>query len=178
MSSGKGEFKMNKINLVFLTSLVFTASMARAVPLTQASLKECAALGHVVELQVGDPYCDGHCFKELYPVCSNKSPGEINAAYRTGTDLVGFDLTVSVAREYEDPTISALQLAKLKSAGIHVELIDHDSPNAEGAIRLSADEFVEIYVEILKLANKDLKLQQLKFGTQLNIGGYGLQLGN
>ena len=58
-----------------------------------------------INLIVGDWSGDGHTVTETVTISSNCSVDSIRLAYKEGSEILGFDLSETVCREFEDRLI-------------------------------------------------------------------------
>jgi hypothetical protein len=139
-----------------------------------------------IKLEVGDWSKDGHNQSDVFLIQSNLTQQEIELAYKEGCKLVGFDFSKICCQEYEDSSIKAEHIKKLKAAGINFGSDDPDSddnplefeeiPNDDGSQSLRPKSFCNIYLEIAKLGNKDFNYKYIKSSKDdsIKVGGYGL----
>ncbi|MBL6991799.1 MAG: hypothetical protein ISR65_18600 [Bacteriovoracaceae bacterium] len=134
------------------------------------------ALSYEIELQMGDTSCDGHCLKEIKILKSNLSTKQIRKAYQDATNILGFDFINVVAVDYEDSTIKRNMLKKLKDHGITVNIEDLEYVGPTDDPGINPEEYLELYVQIIKLGNPDFqyKLTNPSWENTIDIGGYGL----
>lgn len=137
-------------------------------------------LKHKISLVVGDHSCNGHEKQESYELVSNLSKQEIEAAYKKGVKVVGFDLTKEVAVEYEKDKLSKKQLEMLLKAECPFQEISFDyeywlkNPKVgEGfSTRIHAETFCALYLWFVEKGNSSFKYQFAN-SEKINIGGYG-----
>lgn len=122
----------------------------------------------VVNIIVGDWSDDGHGKTETFAIKSNITRDEIDKAYtqaiKTYPKLNAFD---SICEDYEDNSIPEDLLDELK-------LLGYQPPKwMEKEFRVSREEFVDIYLFIVKLGNPAFEYSHVNH-NELTIGGYGL----
>lgn len=124
-----------------------------------------------ITLVVGDWSGDGHDKTENIFIKCNRSIDEVNEAYKAGTKIVGFDLVDSLCEEYEDRRIPIEAVTSLQDNGIEIDWDDEVDPDV--GVNIYHEEFVEIYLAIVKLGDPDFKYER-QSPPVINIGGYGL----
>lgn len=154
---------------------------------------------YTLEYSLGNPSGDGHGKCERHFAKSNYSPKEISKAYKSATELLGFDFVKEIATDYMDGSISCKYTGKLLKHGIlkpsdfeyseeeWKEYIDSISENGsfdyedlnEDFYGLDQDTFVDIFVKIIKLILPDFELTEIITPTdgylsELEGAGYGL----
>lgn len=122
----------------------------------------------VVNLIVGDWSDDGHGKTETYAIESNIERNEITHAYnkalKQNPKLNDFE---QLCEGYEDSSIPEEFLDELKRLG-------YQAPAwMEKELRISRDEFVDIYLFIVKVGNPAFEYSKVR-ANEINIGGYGL----
>lgn len=134
-------------------------------------------IGTIYELEMGDESCDGHCLTKTRTICSPLSNEDMNAAYKSGSEILGFNFITDVAAEYEDSSLSMEKLTKLRSHNIATWKFEDEEYAEEGevleSVGLNPENYSEIYLEIIKLGNPDFSYETLE-GKNISIGGYGL----
>jgi hypothetical protein len=130
-----------------------------------------------VNLVMGDYSGDGHMQQETMLIECNLTTLEIADAYKKGRAIVGWDLSETVADEYEDNKISLEKCNRLKELGYDTGFEGEgwvDEDDEEGP-RISTIEFAHVYMFFVWLGNKDVVWEFVNDSTgKLNIGGYGL----
>lgn len=158
---------------------------------------------YTLEYSLGDRCYDGHGRYEEHFAKSNYSSEEISKAYKSATELLGFDYVKEIAAEYMDSSISCKYTGKLLKHGILTpsdfgyseeewkEYIDSISENGsfdyeylneylnEDFYDLDQDKFVDIFVKIIKLILPDFELIEVTVPTdgclnELDNTAYGL----
>ena len=154
---------------------------------------------YTLEYSLGDRCYDGHGRYEEHFAKSNYSSEEISKAYKSATELLGFDYVKEIAAEFMDSSISCKYTGKLLKHGILTpsdfgyseeewkEYIDSISENGsfdyedlnEDFYDLDQDKFVDIFVKIIKLILPDFELIEVTVPTngflnELEGAGYGL----
>ena len=154
---------------------------------------------YTLEYSLGDPYDEGHGKCERHFDKSNYSSEEISKAYKSATELLGFDYVKEIAAKYMDSSISCKYTGKLLKHGILTpsdfgyseeewkEYIDSISKNGsfdyedlnEDFYDLDQDKFVDIFVKIIKLILPDFELTEVITPTdgclnELDNTAYGL----
>jgi hypothetical protein len=126
---------------------------------------------HTVNIVVGDWSHDGHSMTETYTIESNLTGDEIEAAYKKGTEKLGFDLVEDCCAEYEDNQVSLEQIKMLEASGFDISKFDKDKNGNYCGIW--HDLFVELYLHVIKLGDDSFKWDWTE-SEDINIGGYGL----
>ena len=154
---------------------------------------------YTLEYSLGDPSDDGHGKCERHFAKSNYNPKEISKAYKSATELLGFDFVKEVAADYMDGSISCKYTGKLLKHGIlkpsdfgyseeewkeHIDDISEDGPFdykdlTEDSYDLDQEIFVDIFVKIIKFILPDFELTEIITPTdgylsELEGAGYGL----
>jgi hypothetical protein len=129
-----------------------------------------------ITLVMGDWSYDGHGKTETISVLSSKGLSAVIAAYKKGVQAVGLDLTDEVACDYEDSTLSAEHLATLVAAGYQIEGLEEaeGEPVPKDYQYLSTDQFVDMWLFIVRKGDPDLRIEVGAQDPTINIGGYGL----
>jgi hypothetical protein len=131
-------------------------------------------LKETINLIVGDWSGDGHSKKEITCIKCNLSLKEIKLAYKKGTEIVGFSLSEDVCKNYEDNFISIEKYNKLCDLGMPEEIGDGCNLFNNDKIYLIGDDFVYIYLFIVKLGNPKFSWLNSSVDDNIFIGGYGL----
>lgn len=134
---------------------------------------------YTLEYSLGDRCYDGHGRYEEHFAKSNYSPKEISKAYKSATELLGFDFVKEVAADYMVSSISSNYAKKLLEFGI---LKSNDFNYEDLNINfyhLDQEMFVDIFVKIIKLILPDFELTEVITPTdgylsELEGAGYGL----
>ena len=131
-----------------------------------------------IRLVVGDWSGDGHEKTQDIWILSNRTEKQIQKAYKAGTKQVGFDLSETVCRNYEDCYISKEKLKTLASLGMVLRSHDgtpYELEQDEDRFVMEAETFADMYLFIASLGDPDLKYQyDYTPDNHINIGGYGL----
>lgn len=125
-----------------------------------------------INLVVGDWSCDGHNKFDYIAINSNVDVETIKEAYKKGTKIVGFDWSKEVAAKYEDNTVCAEIVKKLKDHG-HEGFYEE---NDDGTATIyEADDFAQTYMFIACIGDPSIvwSFTEMK-KHQINIGGYGI----
>jgi hypothetical protein len=139
---------------------------------------------------VGDWSGDGHNITEKYRYKFNMSPGHVKEAYQVGTNMVGVNLSGTVAKEYGSSTLYENDYWALCKAGINVpsilkesemaddeDIIDDNGKKRKNPPRyyLAPEDFAELWLAVAKLGNPGLEWTRVDEPVNtINIGGYGL----
>ena len=126
----------------------------------------------LIRINYGDCGGDGHKVTDSSLIRANKTATEVREAYRKGATIIGFDLTETVAREYEDDTLPEDNASVLLDHGIDLSGFDSYTEDLED-ITLMGEEFVELYLKICQLGDPDFLYEYTKM-SEIDIGGYGL----
>lgn len=126
---------------------------------------------HEINLIVGDWSNDGHGHKDRVTISCNVNCETLQEYYKKGTEIFGIDIVDKVCSDYQDSYIKDETLGKLRALGIIEDRMVEDD---ECWIQ-DEYEWVEIYMGICKLADKNLDFEVVKQrDTKIEIGGYGL----
>lgn len=136
----------------------------------------------IISLVVGDWSGDGHDKRETVNIKSNLDKKAMEKAYKKGTKKLGFDFCKDVCAEYEDnklppEKLDALVKLGLETKGMGLEYDLKRIKKDEGVeIGLWHDDFVEIYLFIVKLGDDEFTFEYLNADANptINIGGYGM----
>ncbi len=133
-------------------------------------------LPHMINLVVGDWSHDGHSMTEQATIKCNLEKKDLEKAYEKGSKKVGFDLTEEVCADYEDMSMPAEIVEKLKAAGIDaLEYAEKDEDEEDLSFAYNWEAFVELWLRIARLGNPELKYEMSSSESpNINIGGYGL----
>jgi hypothetical protein len=123
--------------------------------------------GTIQVLNLGDFSCDGHCKTSETTICSSLTAENFLKAYTIGAKRIGFNLE-DVADEYEESSLSKEQVAALQANGINIK---DTEASKDGAVTLYVDNYIDIYLQIVKLGQKDFQYKRAK--SYIRIGGYG-----
>lgn len=133
----------------------------------------------ILQLRLGDPYADGHGVTgEVFIECNKDSVAVMNAYYE-GKEALGIDLSENICRDYEDSSISAEDVAKLREAGLDIEdeMLRADDYNPEeddpDDYKLNEESFAEIYLFIATKGDPEIEWKHTSIEF-IEIGGYGL----
>ena len=126
----------------------------------------------LVTLTVGDWSNDGHGMTDVVAVESNKNIESILAAYKKGTEIVGFELHEQ-CRAYEDNSFPMKHYEKLMDLEVDLELEEEAEPDSSSIGLISGDDFAAIYIAICKLGDPEIQMDVVQL-RNINIGGYGL----
>ncbi len=146
---------------------------------------------HLIFIQIGDYYDDGHgkYATELYQ--SNKDVQEIKEAYKKGSLIIGTNMIKSFCKKYEDDGIPISFISDIfKKAGklldfdnfyfseyIGFEEIDFSSEETQqGMFYLVPEDWAGLYRVICLLGDPELTLKKVKT-KQVDVGGYGMFYG-
>jgi hypothetical protein len=133
-----------------------------------------------IELVVGDWSFDGHEKTARFVIDSSLELTDLLKAYKKGCEKVGFDLSKSVADEYEDSIITEKQLNAIKGDIPFPKVITkwyafekkYNSKKHEYCISL--DVFAALWCHVAKRGNPDFSYRFIENKDVINIGGYGL----
>jgi hypothetical protein len=133
------------------------------------------SMTNTIDLVIGDWSDDGHGETETVTIKSNFNSVWMGRAYEQASVILGFCFVTDVAYEYETPYISMELITKLREVLEEPNLLDGDiDPEAE-CIGIEVDEYLDIYLKIIKLGEPDFKYKVLGQENEvINIGGYGL----
>lgn len=136
-----------------------------------------------IEFTLGDYSCDGHCQYKEYHMVSNYSIKDITDAYKKAVDLLKFDFIKICCTEYDEFVIKPEYVDIL----INYRIIDKKSTvNTNdflyrplgSYVVTCCDEFVEIFIKIIKLILPDFYMRKNELNEQtlsiLDGAGYGL----
>jgi hypothetical protein len=123
---------------------------------------------HVLIIRLGDWSGDCGGVTDTVVAKSSLSTEDVQRAYVAGVEAIGVDITYQLATSWNDCLIPKHLLVKLNELGFFEEPIkDTDS------VELDKDEFIRLYLFMVKLGNKKFRYKVLK-QPALNIGGYGV----
>ncbi len=166
-----------KILLGASLGLGFLLAASEIYTSTSACAMADGTAGTLVELEMGDWSCDGHCVSKSRNICSNLSVEQIRSAYTAGEASVGIEFADVVAEEYEDSSLPTDKLQMLRDKGIATWKFEDEEYLEEGevleAVQLDEDSYSQIYLQITQLGNPEFKFETLQ-GKAIRIGGYGL----
>jgi hypothetical protein len=132
-------------------------------------------LNNTLDLIMGDWSDDGHGETETVVIKSNLNHVWMSRAYDQASAILGFCFVNDVATEYEEPYISMEAITKLREILEEPELLDGVVDNEAGCIGISTEEYLDIYLKIIKLGEPDFKYEILGQENEvIKIGGYGL----
>ena len=132
-----------------------------------------------ISLVIGDWSHDGHEKTEDIDIRCNFTTKELHAAYKKGTEKLGFDFIATVAVEYEDDRLPADKWEKLTKLGLkldyELEPFD-DLDGEEDDYRIDSITYAEIIMFICSLGSPDLtyKFIEKDYSDNWHVGGYGL----
>lgn len=129
-------------------------------------------LMHPIQLVLGDWSNDGHGQTDTLFILSNLSSTEIEAAYKRGTKILGFDMKSQVAADYEDSKISETKVETFKKAGFVFSDSEWDL-DGEGDIWLDSDCYAQLWLFVVKLGAPTFEYE-IQRPPRLTIGGCGL----
>lgn len=134
---------------------------------------------HIIEVEIGDVCRDGHGLFDTFIFESNYSSDEINQAYYKATDLLGFDYLKECCKDYQDGIIIPKYASILVDRGIinKEDLIKETKGRfIKGGYEIQeTSEFLDIYIDIVKLILADLDYNSFKTEyLDLDNAGYGL----
>ena len=130
---------------------------------------------HLVKVVVGDWSGDGHNITETTIIESNLTSSELYSAYIKGSKIVGFDLS-ECCSDYQDSKLQGQYIKMLRENGIDIIFdgrAEDPLDDEDDGVNLMVEEFVEIYLNICKLARPEFEWKEVRLGN-LDIGGYGL----
>jgi len=147
-----------------------------------------STLDNTISLVLGDPSDDGHGKTDTFVIKSNLDQKDIEAAYKKGSEKLGFNLINEVCEEYEDSLLPKDKIDILVKNGFTIDNLmsssDYDREDAEEAFEddessgfnINSEYFANTYLFIVKLGNKDFQYEMLKgkLNPTIDIGGYGL----
>lgn len=123
-------------------------------------------LPYHLELVIGDSSGDGHGRTSSETYRTNLDGRKVEAGYRKGTEILGFDFVTTVAREYSrDSNIAPEHWYKL---------IEHGCPHIdEDDDRVWRDAHASIYLWIAQLGEPTLVFEPGRSNVfKINVGGY------
>ena len=118
---------------------------------------------YTINLVLGDVSGDGHQQSHTETILSNLDVHDFLNAYTKGSTLAGVDIT-ELCKDYEDNIIPEEDIAKLKKAGLDFAISDG----------IWIQEFVAIYLFIVKLGDSSFTYEDLDKENTIKIGGYGI----
>lgn len=133
----------------------------------------------ILQLKLGDPYADGHGIVESVFIECNKDSVAVMNAYYEGKEMLGIDLSENICRHYEDSSISAEDVQKLRDAGLTLEdemmRADDYDPEEDDPddYTLNEESFAEIYMFIVTKGDPEIEWKHVSLES-VEIGGYGL----
>lgn len=127
-------------------------------------------MSHLINILIGDMSADGHGKTRSEVYLCNKPATEVEAAYKIGTEKLGFDFREDVASEYEESTITQYQLDRLAEHGCHPDV---ETSEVEGVYDIYQNEYLEAFLFIVRLGDKELSINQASCEI-IDAGGYGL----
>ncbi len=138
--------------------------------------------GLIISLVIGDWSGDGHDKRETINIKSSLDKKAMEKAYKKGAKKLGFDFCKDVCAEYEDNKIPSEKLDALVKLGLETKGmgLEYDlkrmKKDKDVGIGLWHDDFVEIYLFLIKLGNEEFTFEYLDVDTNptINIGGYGM----
>lgn len=135
-------------------------------------------LNHKFKIEIGDWSGDGHAQSEIFVIECNYSLEEVEKAYENSVKLVGIDIIEEVAEDYEDNTLTRIQIDKL-SKYLNLEYIvgtcDPKYNTYKNIKNLNTDSYLNLVIEFIKLSLPFLEYNIINDGLSIfHIGGYGL----
>jgi len=118
---------------------------------------------YTINLVLGDISGDGHQQSHTKTILSNLDVHDFLNAYAKGSNLAGVDIT-ELCKDYEDDIIPEEDVVKLKKAGLDFAISDG----------IWIQEFVAIYLFLVKLGNPSFTYEELDKENTIKIGGYGI----
>jgi hypothetical protein len=138
-----------------------------------------AELPHTFTLTMGDPSRDGHNMSDSPFFRCNRTLADVKKAFIRASTTHGLDITRQ-CQEYEDDKFDE-KFVKNAKAAFHnrPDLLEWECFNPDPDDRWSGgvdtDTFVELYLEIAKLADPELEWSEDASNADDHfIGGYGL----
>lgn len=119
---------------------------------------------HLIRLEVGDYWEDGHGKSESIIIECNISRRYLEEAYKKGSELTGISLDKECS-DYELNELSLETRSLLEVAGIDID-IDEDGI-------INSQTYSYIYMSIAKAGNPNLEYRFVEM-DRIPIGGYGL----
>lgn len=126
-----------------------------------------------IRLVVGDWSGDGHEKTQTIYIESNLSTDQLTKAYKNGCKVIGFKLIDYIADDYLDDAIGEDEINKLQTTGFDISKIKTEPDFNGRTASLYVQNYVDIYLHIVKLGNPKFKFEIVN-PPYLNIGGYGL----
>jgi len=160
------------MKILFVLSVLFCFGQSLAAGQNDFC-KKINSKWHSISLVMGDYGGDGHAETRETIICSNLTPTKFQAAYQQASKQLGFDFINEVATEYEDSSMFVSRVKKLREAGAEIVIEDEEYVSG-GKVSLSQDEYLAIYLAIIKIGNAKFQYQKIEAKTQIDIGGYGL----
>ena len=138
---------------------------------------------HDVILTVGDWSRDGHNQFDQFRFRCNKNRKKVEAAYKTGAQMIGFDLT-KYCTDYEDSHIPTAEIQKLSDAGARLpKWGEENSTNLmedldlydlrDDSFSVETELYAELYMAIAQVGDPDFvwQLVPTNFENEIHIGG-------
>ena len=119
---------------------------------------------HNITFTLGDPSGDGHGHYVVFHMESNYSVKDITDAYNKATEILGFDFIKTCCVKYQESYIKPTYALILVKYGIlnKISLEDTDFYGvSKGTYYIDdgIDEYVDIFIKIIKLVLKDFTLE-------------------
>jgi hypothetical protein len=129
---------------------------------------------HKFKLVVGDWSSDGHGISDTTVCICNHSNGEVMDAHKKLASK-GINL-LSQCNRYDDSKLGKDFIEKLNGIGFNLSEIDFDDlVLGEGEVYINGDDWVKLYMELVKIEIPDLQYKFINDGLpSIYIGGYGL----
>jgi hypothetical protein len=130
-------------------------------------------LNHTIKIMIGDWNGDGHNIYETYLIRSNFNKIWMSRAYEAASDELGFCFINEVATEYQNPYAPGYVVAKLREV-LEDDNILMDDNMIDTDYRIYSEQYLDIYLRILKFGDPDFRYEFVEHDDQIDIGGYGL----
>lgn len=138
---------------------------------------------HNITFTLGDPSGDGHGHYIIFHMQSNYSVKNITDAYNKATEILGFDFIKTCCVNYQESYIKPMYASILVKYGIlnKISLEDTDFYGVSKGMYYiddGVDEYVNIFIKIIKLVLKDFILEYRDLHEDslsiLDFAAYGL----
>lgn len=138
---------------------------------------------HNITFTLGDPSGDGHGHYIIFHMQSNYSVKNITDAYNKATEILGFDFIKTCCVKYQESYIKPMYASILVKYGIlnKISLEDTDFYGVSKGMYYiddGVDEYVNIFIKIIKLVLKDFILEYRDLHEDslsiLDFAAYGL----
>lgn len=123
----------------------------------------------IIELVAGDWSHDGHGRTGSFMIDSNLNLEEIEKAYKKATKMLGFDFCNEACTGYEENYLREDHIEAMEKCGLEV-IYDYEEEDRKYVF---SEEFVQMYLDIIKLGNESFRYSFVT-GITKRIGGYGL----